>query len=50
MTDQNKLRNLEDLGEFALIDHLTEGFENRNPTTVYGVGDDAAVIAITEDE
>jgi thiamine-monophosphate kinase len=50
MTDQNKLRNLEDLGEFALIDHLTESFENRNPTTIYGVGDDAAVIAISEEE
>ena len=50
MTDQNKLRNLEGLGEFALIDHLTESFENRNPTTIYGVGDDAAVIAISEEE
>lgn len=50
MTDQNKLRNLEDLGEFALINHLTESFENRNPTTIFGVGDDAAVISISEDE
>ncbi|THH37545.1 thiamine-phosphate kinase [Neolewinella litorea] len=33
------------LGEFGLIDHLTAGFENRQSTTVLGVGDDAAVIA-----
>ncbi len=36
------------LGEFGLIRHLTEGLENRQPSTRYGVGDDAAVIACSE--
>ena len=33
------------LGEFGLIDHLTEGFTTQQRTTILGVGDDAAVIA-----
>ena len=36
--------SLADLGEFGLIDRLTEGFENHNPSTLKGVGDDAAVM------
>ena len=36
--------SLADLGEFGLIDRLTEGFENHNPSTLTGVGDDAAVM------
>jgi len=32
------------LGEFGLIEHLTATFKNRQPTTVLGVGDDAAII------
>jgi thiamine-monophosphate kinase len=32
------------LGEFGLIKHLTEGIEIKNESTVYGVGDDAAVL------
>lgn len=36
------------LGEFGLINHLTEGLENHQPSTRYGVGDDAAVIACSE--
>ena len=36
------------LGEFGLIRHLTEGLENRQPSTRYGIGDDAAVIACSE--
>ncbi|MCK9480951.1 MAG: thiamine-phosphate kinase [Bacteroidia bacterium] len=35
---------IESLGEFGLIDHLTSKFTNTQPTTVQGVGDDAAVI------
>jgi thiamine-monophosphate kinase len=35
---------LENLGEFGLIDKLTEGFELNQPTSIKGVGDDAAVI------
>lgn len=36
------------LGEFGLIRHLTESLEYRQPSTRYGVGDDAAVIACSE--
>ena len=36
--------SLADLGEFGLIDRLTEGFEIHNPSTLKGVGDDAAVM------
>jgi len=32
------------LGEFGLIDHLTKDFINVNDQTVLGIGDDAAVI------
>ncbi len=32
------------LGEFGLIDHLTQDFPLRQPSTLKGVGDDAAVI------
>ena len=43
--DKNQQRTpLSDLGEFGLIDHLTRNFEIRQPSTVRGVGDDAAVI------
>jgi thiamine-monophosphate kinase len=32
------------LGEFGLIDHLTKGFQLVNPSSLKGIGDDAAVI------
>ena len=32
------------LGEFGLIDHLTQNIELKNPSTSKGVGDDAAVL------
>jgi len=35
---------LGELGEFGLIDHLTRSFSIQNPTTIKGVGDDAAVL------
>ena len=35
---------IQDLGEFALIGRLTEGLQKRQPSTLLGVGDDAAVI------
>ena len=38
------------LGEFGLIDHLTEGIEKHNASTVYGVGDDAAVLSYPSDK
>ncbi len=36
---------LSQIGEFGLIDHLTEHIEIHNPETLKGVGDDAAVIS-----
>lgn len=33
------------LGEFGLIRHLTEGIELKNESSLYGVGDDAAVLS-----
>ena len=32
-------------GEFGLIKHLTEKFKIENPSTLKGVGDDAAVLS-----
>jgi thiamine-monophosphate kinase len=34
---------LSEFGEFKLIDHLTKNIQIRNPSTLKGVGDDAAV-------
>ena len=36
--------NVNDLGEFGLIDHLTSEAVLKQPTSIRGVGDDAAVI------
>ena len=35
---------IDKLGEFGLIDHLTENFETQNASTILSIGDDAAVI------
>ena len=35
---------IQDLGEFKLIDRLTAGLTKRQPSSLLGVGDDAAVI------
>jgi thiamine-monophosphate kinase len=39
-----KRTEIADLGEFALIEHLTDGNETRNASTLLSIGDDAAVI------
>ena len=36
--------SLEQLGEFGLIRHLTQAFEIRKPSTLLGIGDDAALM------
>ena len=36
------------LGEFGLIRHLTDKIELKNPSTLKGVGDDAAVLDYTD--
>ena len=49
MAEQYK--DLNDLGEFGLIDHLAKPFEvSKNTNTLLGIGDDAAIIKISEDE
>ena len=43
--DKNPQRtSLSQLGEFGLIDHLTKNFAIKNPSTLKGIGDDAAVL------
>ena len=42
--DNDTRTELERLGEFGLIDKLTENFEMHHKSTIKGVGDDAAVI------
>jgi len=42
--DQPKRTEIADLGEFGLIDHLTGDLELKQPSSVRGVGDDAAVV------
>jgi len=39
-----KHTELSELGEFGIINHLTRNFSIKNPSTLLGVGDDAAVI------
>ncbi|HWY12937.1 MAG TPA: thiamine-phosphate kinase [Bacteroidia bacterium] len=48
MFDSTTRTELSQLGEFGLIKHLTEHIEIKNPSTLKGVGDDAAVINYTD--
>lgn len=49
--DKNQERTaLSDLGEFALIDHLTKNFKMHHATTIKGVGDDAAVLDFKDEQ
>lgn len=41
---ENNRTEISTLGEFGLIKHLTKDIELKNAETLYGVGDDAAVI------
>jgi len=41
---EKKRSELSELGEFGLIDHLTRDIKVVNESSIYGVGDDAAVI------
>ncbi len=42
--DYKKRTDVNELGEFGLIEHLTQKFELKNQSSLKGVGDDAAVI------
>jgi thiamine-monophosphate kinase len=51
MTDSTeKLTDLSELGEFGLIDQLTKDIKPLHTSTLYGVGDDAAVIQQEKDK
>ncbi|MFN6378942.1 MAG: thiamine-phosphate kinase [Flavobacteriales bacterium] len=39
---------LEKLGEFGLIKHLTQYFKIHHPSTIKGVGDDAAILEVSQ--
>lgn len=39
------MTQISELGEFGLIHHLTDKFENKNASTIKGVGDDCAVLS-----
>ncbi len=42
--DNNTHTDVNSLGEFGLIEHLTRDFELQHPSTIKGIGDDAAVL------
>ena len=45
--DKNPQRTpLSEMGEFGLIDHLTKNFLISNPSTILGIGDDAAILEL----
>ena len=44
MEEQRKRTDISELGEFGLIDHLTEDTLIKRESTIKGIGDDAAVI------
>src|SRR5690606_13446180 len=44
MFDNKERTNLEELGEFGLIEHLTKSIVLNEKSTVKGIGDDAAVL------
>lgn len=41
---EEKQTEISSLGEFGLIDHLTDGIEHVNASTLKGIGDDCAVL------
>lgn len=42
------MAEISDLGEFGLIDRLTRNFPLKNESSIYGVGDDAAILNFGE--
>jgi len=51
--DKNKTENptkISDVGEFKLIELLTENIKIKNPSTIKGIGDDAAVFKYENDK
>jgi thiamine-monophosphate kinase len=48
--NKSKATPVSDLGEFGLIERLTDKIKLRNPSTLKGVGDDAAVLDFKDKE
>jgi len=49
MMDESKLTEISSLGEFGLIDRVTDGITPVNPSTLKAVGDDAAILGYGSD-
>lgn len=47
---ENNRTEISTLGEFGLIHHLTQHIQLKNPSTRYGIGDDAAVLSYPNKE
>ena len=45
--NQKPVSELDQLGEFGLIDHLTSNIKLQNTSSKKGVGDDAAVVLLS---
>ncbi len=45
---ESNLTNISELGEFGLIDELTKDIKPKNKSTIFGIGDDAAVLKYPE--
>lgn len=48
--ENEKRKELKDLGEFGLIDHLNDSVNIKNSSTLKGIGDDAAVLEKNDKE
>ncbi len=46
----DKRTEIDQLGEFGLIDHLTNNVKKHHDSTLKGIGDDAAVLSLSEEE
>lgn len=47
---EQKRTEISTLGEFGLINHLTANISTKNPESIYGIGDDAAVLQFNNQE
>ena len=47
---EQKRTEISTLGEFGLINHLTSNISTKNPESIYGIGDDAAVLQFNNQE
>jgi len=48
MAEESSRTELSDLGEFGLIAHLSKHIKISNPSSIVGIGDDAAVIEVSD--